>query len=206
MYDGAMVECEGARSGIGLGWAAAAGRVADAFMEIVRRKNDLQVWVDEIGEDSVVEVEVEGEEEGLRFSRRWRPTRVRRPTDYVEGLIPREMWGDVPAEWRGLLTNYAWYEFEHGDVTLLANDGGRRYRVKDTFMWEFLMGRSFLQVGRGGQQFYNPVCIDLAGGDGRRKNSVVEFDHEEILMREELRVVDVPFASIGDFLRDSPRD
>jgi hypothetical protein len=74
--------------------------------------------------------------------------------------------------------------------------------LKDPGVFPTLHQHGFLQFGLPHEGNYDPVCFDMkkrTGGDA----PIVQLDHEEILIRSRIRVVNTIASSLCDFMRSA---
>ena len=100
----------------------------------------------------------------------------------------------LPRPYRSLVERYCFCSFEVGPLMLFANSGHDLYyelssRVfADKNLFPTLHKHAFLQIGNPYESNYDPVCFDMQ----RRSHDdapIVQLDHEEILIRTRIRVI-----------------
>lgn len=124
---------------------------------------------------------------------------------WVKNLTQR-----LPQKWPGpfqsLIDRYRFSQIEVGPLMLFANSGHDLFyelsnRIfMDEGIFPLLHGHDLLQFGLPHGVNYDPVCFDL-----RRRNRddapIVQLDHEEILLRSRIRVVQEISPSFSQFMQ-----
>jgi hypothetical protein len=100
-----------------------------------------------------------------------------------------------PALYRGLITRFRFAEFEIGPIMFFANTGEQsvfhdltRCLFADKGLYPVLLENGYLQFGQQVGGGYDPVCFDMK----RRRDAdapIVQLDHEDILIRNRVRVL-----------------
>jgi hypothetical protein len=110
--------------------------------------------------------------------------------------------GPLPPLYELLILSYQWGEVDLETFRLLPSFPPSLQSLvsamtADTVMFRMLSSNRFAQFGRGPDVDYDPVCFDLnaRGSDG--DCAIVKLDHEDILIRERIRVV----AEVADSFR-----
>src|SRR5438128_1350721 len=124
----------------------------------------------------------------------WRPHRIETSAAAMDAFH-HQVGGPLPPMYDELVQTYAWWMVDLETFRLLPNlppvpaSVGREI-VADPVLFRVLSAGGFVQFGRGPDVDYDPVCFDLrnCGADGDCR--VVKFDHEDILIRETLSIVD----------------
>ena len=107
----------------------------------------------------------------------------------------------LPPTFRALVSRYWFPSFTCGPLWLysvgLADDSGelRVAMLRDRPMLGVLWKAGFLPFARPEDGSYDPVCFDFRDVPGGREPAVVRVDHEEALIREQVRVVRTLSAS-----------
>jgi len=100
----------------------------------------------------------------------------------------------LPRPFRSLVERYRYCNFEVGPLMLFANSGHNLFYefsttvFKDKHLFPTLHKNAYLQVGLPYEGNYDPVCFDMQRRT-RDDAPIVQLDHEEILMRNRVRVV-----------------
>jgi len=110
-----------------------------------------------------------------------------------------------PAIYRSLISQFRFAEFEVGSVMFLANTGRNdvfndlcRVWADDRFPNE-LLRHGFLQFGREAGGGYDPVCFAMK--ERKRGDApLVQLDHEEVLIRNRIRIRAKIAPSFGAFI------
>jgi hypothetical protein len=111
-----------------------------------------------------------------------------------------------PTIYRSLISHFRFAEFEVGPVMFLANTGRNdvfhelsRVWADDPFPNE-LLRHGFLQFGRQAGGGYDPVCFAMKQ---RKKGDapLVQLDHEEVLIRNRIRIQVEIAPSFGAFVQ-----
>ena len=111
----------------------------------------------------------------------------------------------LPRSYRDLLCRYSFPAFEIERMMLFSNTGRdlpwelEKRLFLDPHMSPALLAARYVQIGNPQFYSYDPVC--LAIGDRAAEGRLVRLDHEALLQRDELRVVQEiapTFASLMD--------
>jgi hypothetical protein len=112
----------------------------------------------------------------------------------------------LPPLYRSLVRRYSFEPFEMLGISFFGNRGGQTdddlvvASSRDPVLARVSRRNGFIQIGRPATRSYDPVCFDL----GRRmKNGdapLVSLDHEELLIREQIRIVHQYTASFQEAL------
>jgi hypothetical protein len=111
-----------------------------------------------------------------------------------------------PKPFRSLIERYRFCNFEIGPLTLFANSGHELFyelsdRVfKDKGIFPTLHKNGFLQFGLPHEANYDPVCFDMKRRN-RADAPIVQLDHEEILLRSRIRIVQEIAPSFVKFMQ-----
>jgi hypothetical protein len=135
----------------------------------------------------------------------WR-IRAAEPNPWVEAL-ERKLPHPFPKLYHHLLSHYRFAEFEVGPISFLANTGTpvfdelADYIFRDKGLSPPLLEKGFMQFGKGaGGASYDPFCFDMqrrASGDA----PIVRIDHEDVLIRNRIRVIDEIAPSFEVFVQ-----
>jgi hypothetical protein len=112
---------------------------------------------------------------------------------WVEKLVQR-LPQVLPRPFRSLIERYRFCNFEVGPLMFFANSGHDLYyelssRVfADKNLFPTLHKHAFLQIGNPYETNYDPVCFDMQHRV-RDDAPIVQLDHEEILIRSRIRVI-----------------
>lgn len=127
------------------------------------------------------------------------------PNPWVEELaqmLPQQ-W---PKPFRSLIGRYRFSNLEVGPLMLFANSGHDLFyelskRVfADEGIFPLLHKHGFLQFGLPQEANYDPVCFDMQHGN-RGDAPIVQLDHEDILIRSRIRVVQQIAPSFSQFMQ-----
>ena len=111
-----------------------------------------------------------------------------------------------PKPFRSLIDRYRFCNFYIGPIMLFANSGHPLFyelssRVfADKGIFPVLHGKGFAQLGLPNETNYDPVCFDMK----RRKGDdapIVQLDHEEILLRSRIKLVQEIAPSFMQFMQ-----
>ena len=124
---------------------------------------------------------------------------------WVEELVQKlpQTW---PKPFRSLIERYRFCNFEIGPLMLFANSGHELFyelsdRVfKDKGIFPTLHKNGFLQFGLPHETNYDPVCFDMKRRN-RADAPIVQLDHEEILIRSRIRIVQQLAPSFLEFMQ-----
>lgn len=99
----------------------------------------------------------------------------------------------LPPLYQRLILEYYWPELELGELRLLANPagsdlGGLLIEMKrDRAFWTELLPRGWIQIGKGPDFCYDPVCFDLRRRTKEGDCRVVQPDREALLCNHQIR-------------------
>jgi hypothetical protein len=131
-----------------------------------------------------------------------------RPTSsnpWVEKLVEKlpQSW---PRPFRLLIDRYRFCNFEVGPLMFFANSGHDLFYelsskvFKDKGLYPTLHKNGFLQFGLPHETNYDPVCFDMKRRN-RADAPIIQLDHEEILIRGRIRVVQEVAPSFAEFMQ-----
>lgn len=110
----------------------------------------------------------------------------------------------LPKAYRSFVSRYIFPEFGQDSVAFFANTpdviGHAAHELRlaiflDEHMFRVLRENGFLQFGQPAMGSYDPLCFDTRGVIVHGGDAVVRLDHEEILLRERIRCVEVVAGS-----------
>ena len=107
----------------------------------------------------------------------------------LEELLPYPF----PRLYRLLISRYRFAEFEVGPVMFLANTGAdvfqeiSRVLFADKGLYPLLLEHGFVQFGKQAGGGYDPVCFAMKRSE-RGDAPIVQIDHEDVLIRNRIRV------------------
>ena len=116
--------------------------------------------------------------------------------------LPRQ-W---PEPFRSLIGRYRFSNIEVGPLMLFANSGHDHFyelstRVfADEGIFPLLHRHGLLQFGLPQEANYDPVCFDMQRRN-RRDAPIVQLDHEEVLLRNRIRIVREIAPSFSQFMQ-----
>jgi hypothetical protein len=120
----------------------------------------------------------------------------------IERLLPQPF----PTLYRNFISRFRFAEFEVGPVMFFANTGEdvfhelSRCITADKGMYPLLQQDGYIQFGKEAGGGYDPVCFAMsrrARGDA----PVIRLDHEDVLTRNRIRVVEEIAPSFEQFVR-----
>ena len=109
-----------------------------------------------------------------------------------EAKLPRRL----PRSFSSLVTRYCFLRFEFAELEFFANLDGQAEEelsvaaFKDKFLWQPALTQGFVQIGRPSSGSYDPICFDMRQKQPNREYPLVRLDHEELLQRERVRIVE----------------
>jgi hypothetical protein len=112
----------------------------------------------------------------------------------------------LPPSYRSLLLRYRFPAFDVGAVTLFGNLDGRSYddlvvaSTRDRVLSSVARANGFIQIGRPESGSYDPVCFDARRRTKTGEARIVQLDHEEILIKDSIRVQEAIAASFPELL------
>ncbi len=114
-----------------------------------------------------------------------------------------------PPSYYSLVSRYAFPAFEIGPILLFGNTGHDTYwelskRIfLDGFMSYFLLENGYIQIGNPYFYNYDPICFDTNTQiEKSLEYPIVKIDHEEILSKSKLVVVEEISISFLKFVED----
>jgi len=124
---------------------------------------------------------------------------------WIEGLVEKlpQRW---PLPFRSLIVRYRFCNIEVGPLMIFANTGHDLFyelskrTFEDKGIFPTLHKNAFLQIGLPHEGNYDPVCFDMKRRD-RADAPIVQLDHEEILQRSRIRVVQEIAPSFTQFMQ-----
>ena len=134
---------------------------------------------------------------------------IRRATSnpWVETLV-QQLPQRLPKPYRSLVDRYRFCNFEVGPLMFFANTGCElfyewsRKVFKDKALFPTLHKHGYLQFGHPHETNYDPVCFDMQRRN-RHDAPIVQMDHEDILIRSRIRVVQEIAPSFVSFMRQA---
>lgn len=124
----------------------------------------------------------------------------------------RELAEKLPRQWpksfQSLIDRYRFSNIEVGPLMLFANSGHDHfYELSNRAFWDegifpLLHKHGLLQFGLPHEANYDPVCFDMLHcnhGDA----PIVQLDHEEILLRNRIRIVRQIAPSFSQFMQSA---
>ena len=112
----------------------------------------------------------------------------------------------LPPHFRSLITRYSFCPFEWRDVLFFGNLGNGDHTdlvvasVRDPLLTRVTRSHGLLHVGRPASGSYDPVCFDMSRRSKTGDAPLVRLDHEEILIKERVRMVHTYAATFSDFM------
>jgi len=112
----------------------------------------------------------------------------------------------LPPSYRSRLLRYRFPAFDVGAVTLFGNLDGRSYddlvvaSTRDRVLSSVARANGFIQIGRPESGSYDPVCFDARRRTKTGEAGIVQLDHEEILIKDSIRVQEAIAASFPELL------
>lgn len=94
------------------------------------------------------------------------------------------------------ILSYRWAAVDIGYFELLPNPLGSTLAglqaeiLRDGHLYPTLFRHEYLQFGKAGGGWYDPVCFDCSRRKKQGDCPVVRLDHEEILCNERIRVTE----------------
>ena len=114
-----------------------------------------------------------------------------------------------PPSFRYFLDNYSFLAFEFGPMMFFANTGENTFWELETHLFNdehmspHLLRAGYLQIGNPYFYNYDPVCFDCSSRGPEKR--IVQLDHEAILQRGEMIVVEKIARSFLGLLHDALR-
>jgi hypothetical protein len=148
------------------------------------------------------------EEPDQRGMSRWKPHRTDTDVSALEMLYAK-LPARFPRLFERLLLTYRWAEVDLETYRLLPNPPGSdlqgffREMSRDNGLWDALVPAGFLQLGRGPDIDYDPVCFDISSRQNNREMRIVKIDHEEILCNRRIKVVAELAENVFELLQNT---
>lgn len=117
----------------------------------------------------------------------------------------------LPSPFLSLIERYRYCNFEVGPLMLLANTGHRVFyefsarAFGDKHLFPTLHEHGYLQIGNPYEGNYDPVCFDTRRR-ARDDAPIVQLDHEEILIRNRIHVVQEIAPTFVAFIQRAIRE
>ncbi len=122
--------------------------------------------------------------------------------DELERILPHRL----PAVFRSLVGRYRFPPLTVGQVDLFGNMGTREPSelvvacMRDPGIWAVALRNGLLPIGRPSSGSYDPICLNLRGRTKSGDSSVVQVDHEGILVLGDIQVVRTVASGFVDLL------
>lgn len=123
----------------------------------------------------------------------------------LEASLPRRL----SPSFSFLFSHFSFPAFALGPLLLFGNSGsGQDWDLtvaskRDRGLADPLAQQGYLQIGRPATGSYDPVCFGFRSEGGKRDVPVVRLDHEHLLLRGRVVLVDAIAPSFDHFLRHS---
>lgn len=111
----------------------------------------------------------------------------------LEAKLPQRF----PVSFRSLVTRYSFSTFDVGGLSFFSNlgDGSDEELsvaiFKDRIIAKATLKAGFIQFARPVSGSYDPVCFDTNRKSRNREFPIVRLDHEEILCRDRIHIVEI---------------
>jgi hypothetical protein len=102
----------------------------------------------------------------------------------------------LPPSFSSLMHRYAFLPFEWDAVRFLGNSGAHDEgdlvvaAARDSALWQATTKARFIQFARSPGVNYDPVCFDTTVRRKDRESPIVRLDHETILIKDRVVVVE----------------
>ena len=112
--------------------------------------------------------------------------------DDLEAKLPKRF----PASFRSLITRYSFAAFDCGELSFFANLGDGSDEdlsvavFRDRFLSDATLQAGFIQFARPVGGSYDPICFDANRSRSNQEFPIVRLDHEAILCRDKIRVIE----------------
>ena len=109
-----------------------------------------------------------------------------------EAKLPRRL----PPSFSSLVSRYCFPSFEFAEIEFFANLNGQSEdelvvaAFRDKHLWRPALTQGFIQIGKPSSGSYDPICFDMRHPWRGQEYRVVRLDHEELLQRERVRIVE----------------
>ena len=104
-----------------------------------------------------------------------------------------------------LISRYTFEDFEVDKIWFFANRGNQEYEelsqaiFRDSIIFEVTSSKGYLHFARPVDGSYDPICFDSGNRKGK-EFPVVRLDHESILQKQQIKIVDSLYPSMLDFM------
>ncbi len=115
----------------------------------------------------------------------------------IESRLPKRF----PESFRSLVTRYSFSAFDAGSLSFFSNlgdDSDDELSVsmfRDRIIADATLRAGYIQFARPVGGSYDPICFDANHSSKNREFPIVRLDHEEILCRDRIRVLERPADS-----------
>ncbi len=175
--------------------------IVERFVESFSKQSELYVY-DEYYyavKDFIIN---EKTEQGYR---KWCPIKVKTHPNML-GAIYKTTKCRFPHTFEDLLLSFRWLEVDLKYITLLSNPNGSDLLgylneiTKDKFMSKFLISHGFIQFAKAPGGCYDPICFEFLNGEKEDSSRIVRIDHEEILCRERIAIIEEVAKTIQELM------
>lgn len=120
--------------------------------------------------------------------------------DEFETKLPKRL----PVSFHSLISRYSFNSFDYNGLSFFANnniDENLSLAIfKDRFISALTLQNGFIQFARPDNGSYDPICFDTNISQSRREFPIVKIDHEAILCRNKIHIVETVYASFLKFV------
>jgi len=102
----------------------------------------------------------------------------------------------LPPSFGALMRRYAFVPFEWGPVRVFGNSGADDKgdlivaAVRDSAIWQATTKAGFIQFATSSGVNYDPVCLDTTIRRKNRESPIVRLDHEALLIKDRVVIVE----------------
>ncbi|MBX7172499.1 MAG: SMI1/KNR4 family protein [Pyrinomonadaceae bacterium] len=110
--------------------------------------------------------------------------------DEFETNLPKRL----PVSFHSLISRYSFNSFDYNGLLFFANNNSDENLsivvFKDRFISELTLQDGFIQFARPDDGSYDPICFDTNISRSRREFPIVRIDHESILCRNKVQILE----------------
>lgn len=126
--------------------------------------------------------------------------------DEFEAKLPKRL----PLSFYSLITRYSFEAFDFNGLSFFPNNVADENLsitiLKDRLIAEVTLQNGFIQFARPADGSYDPICFDTNISRNRREFPIVRIDHEAILCRNKIKIIETLYDSFLKFVLEKIRD
>lgn len=126
--------------------------------------------------------------------------------DAFEAKLPKRL----PISFYSLITRYSFNAFDCDGFSFFPNNNTDENLsitiFNDKLISEIILQNCFIQFARPDDGSYDPICFDTNISRSRREFPIVRIDHEAILCRNKIKIIETLYDSFLKFVLEKIRD